>query len=164
LDYTWNFNNKTFGKWKTKELHIEFLFNFAIKNIIWKHLNFLHWKKIIVRITIKWRHYNNLIMYIYCKLIMLNKKQIMAQQPFLVRASPFGISRQICFFNEIGLSDQCPQPLLYEEKTLTYPGFKPGTFGFQVGNAANCYQCYQPLRSLCLTITPKAIYHQCKTH
>jgi hypothetical protein len=65
------------------------------------------------------------------------KKQILAQQPFLVRAFPFGISRQICFFYEVGLSDQCPQPLLHEEKTLTYPGFEPGTFGFQVGNATN---------------------------
>jgi hypothetical protein len=35
------------------------------------------------------------------------------------------------------LSDQCPQPLLHEEKALTYPGFEPGTFGFQVGNATN---------------------------
>jgi hypothetical protein len=61
------------------------------------------------------------------------KKQILAQQPFLVRAFPFGISRQICFFYEVGLSDQCPQPLLHEEKTLTYPGFEPGTFGFQAG-------------------------------
>jgi hypothetical protein len=65
------------------------------------------------------------------------KKQILAQQPFLVWAFPFGISRQICFFYEVGLSDQCPQPLLHEEKTLTYPGFEPGTFGFQVGNATN---------------------------
>jgi hypothetical protein len=39
------------------------------------------------------------------------KKQILAQQPFLVRASPFVISRQIGFFYEVGLSDQCPQPL-----------------------------------------------------
>jgi hypothetical protein len=37
------------------------------------------------------------------------KKQILAQQPFLV----------------------------HEEKTLTYLGFEPGTFGFQVGNATN---------------------------
>jgi hypothetical protein len=64
-------------------------------------------------------------------------KQILAQQPFLVRAFPFGISRQICFFYEVGLSDQCPQPLLHEEKALTYPGFEPGTLGFQVGNATN---------------------------
>jgi hypothetical protein len=62
------------------------------------------------------------------------KKQILAQHPFLVRGE---ISRQICFFYEVGLSDQCPQPLLHEEKTLTYPGFEPGTFGFQVGNATN---------------------------
>jgi hypothetical protein len=27
--------------------------------------------------------------------------------------------------------------ILHEEKTLTYPGFEPGTFGFQVGNATN---------------------------
>jgi hypothetical protein len=52
------------------------------------------------------------------------------QQPCLVRASPFGISRQICFFHEVGLSDQCPQPLLHEEKPLTYLGFEAGTFGF----------------------------------
>jgi hypothetical protein len=38
------------------------------------------------------------------------KKQILAQQPGGVRAFPFGISRQICFFSEVGLSDQCPQP------------------------------------------------------
>jgi hypothetical protein len=63
------------------------------------------------------------------------KKQILVQQ--LVRAFPFGISRQICFFYEVGLSDQCPQPFLNEEKTLTYPGFEHGTFGFQVGNATN---------------------------
>jgi hypothetical protein len=63
------------------------------------------------------------------------QKQILAQQPFLVRAFPFGISRQICFFYEVSLSDQCPQPLLHEEKTLTYPGFEPGNFGFKVGNA-----------------------------
>jgi hypothetical protein len=70
-------------------------------------------------------------------LISLKKEQILAQQPFLVRAFPFGISRQICFFYEVGLSNQCPQPLLHEEKTLTYPGFEPGTFGFQVGKATN---------------------------
>jgi hypothetical protein len=33
------------------------------------------------------------------------KKQILAQQPCGVRAFPFGISRQICFFSEVGLSD-----------------------------------------------------------
>jgi hypothetical protein len=65
------------------------------------------------------------------------KKQILAQQPFLVKAFPFGISRHICFFYEVGLSDQYPQPLLHEEKTLTYPGFEPGTFGYQVGSATN---------------------------
>jgi hypothetical protein len=54
-----------------------------------------------------------------------------------IRAFPFGISRQICFFYEVGLSDQCPQPRLHEEKPLTYPGFEPLTFGFQVGNATN---------------------------
>jgi hypothetical protein len=65
------------------------------------------------------------------------EKQILAQQPFLVRAFPFRISGQICFFYEVGLSDQCPHPLLHEEKTLTYPEFEPGTFGFQVGIATN---------------------------
>jgi hypothetical protein len=39
----------------------------------------------------------------------LCKKQILAQQPGGVRAFPFEISRQICFFSEVGLSDQCPQ-------------------------------------------------------
>jgi hypothetical protein len=73
----------------------------------------------------------------FFKLLSKTKKEILAQQPFLVRAFPFGISRQICFFYEVGLSDQCPQPLLHEEKTLTYPGFEPGAFGFQVGNATN---------------------------
>jgi hypothetical protein len=67
----------------------------------------------------------------------LSKKQILAQQPFLVKASPFGISRHICFFYEVGLSDQCPQPHLHEGKTMTYPGFEPETFGYQVGNATN---------------------------
>jgi uncharacterized protein YlaN (UPF0358 family) len=57
-------------------------------------------------------------------------KQILAQQPF-------GISRHICFFYEVGLSDQCPQPLLNEGKTMTYLGLEPGTFGYQVGNATN---------------------------
>jgi hypothetical protein len=64
-------------------------------------------------------------------------KQILAQQPFLVKAFPFGITRHICFFYEVGLSDQCSQPLLHEGKTMTYPGFEPGTFGYQVGNATN---------------------------
>jgi hypothetical protein len=66
---------------------------------------------------------------------LTRKKQILAQQPFLVKASPFGISRHICFFYEVGLSDQCPPPLLHEENTMTYLGFEPGTFGYQVGNA-----------------------------
>jgi Reverse transcriptase (RNA-dependent DNA polymerase) len=39
----------------------------------------------------------------WCKQI----KQILARQPFLVKASPFGISRHICFFYEVSLSDQC---------------------------------------------------------
>jgi hypothetical protein len=47
------------------------------------------------------------------------------------------ISRHICFFYKVGLSDQCPQPLLHEEKTMTYLAFEPGTFGYQVGNATN---------------------------
>jgi hypothetical protein len=64
-------------------------------------------------------------------------KQILAQQPFLVKVSPFGISRNICFFYEVGLSHQCPQPLLHEEKTMTYLGFEPWTFGYQVGIATN---------------------------
>jgi hypothetical protein len=37
-------------------------------------------------------------------------KQILAQQPGIVRTFPSGISRQICFFSEVDLSDQCPQP------------------------------------------------------
>jgi hypothetical protein len=64
-------------------------------------------------------------------------KQILTQQPFLVKASPFGISRHICFFYEVGLSDRCLQPLLHEGKTMTYLGFESGTFGYQVGNATN---------------------------
>ena len=48
-----------------------------------------------------------------------------------------GLLDKFCFFYKVGLSDQCPQPLLHEEKTLPYPGFEPGTFGFQVGNATN---------------------------
>jgi hypothetical protein len=43
-------------------------------------------------------------------------KQILAQQPFLVEASPFGISRHICFFYDVGLADQCPQPISHEGK------------------------------------------------
>jgi hypothetical protein len=27
--------------------------------------------------------------------------------------------------------------ILHGEKTMTYPGFKPGTVGFQVGNVTN---------------------------
>jgi hypothetical protein len=69
--------------------------------------------------------------------IISKKKQILAQQPFLVGAFPFGISRHICFFYEVGLSDQCPQPLFHEGNTMTYLGFEPGTFGYQVGNATN---------------------------
>jgi hypothetical protein len=65
------------------------------------------------------------------------QKQILAQQPFLVKASPFGISRHICFFYEVGLSNRCPQPLLHEEKIMTYLGFELGTFGYQVSNATN---------------------------
>jgi hypothetical protein len=38
------------------------------------------------------------------------QKQILAQQPGGVRAFPFGISRQISFFSEVGLSDQRIQP------------------------------------------------------
>jgi hypothetical protein len=51
------------------------------------------------------------------------KKQILTQQPFLVKASPFGISRHICFFYDVGLSDQCPQPLLHEGKAITLNSF-----------------------------------------
>jgi hypothetical protein len=76
-------------------------------------------------------------MWIFLGSTMQLKMQILAQQPFLVKASPFGIPRQICFFYEVGLSDQCPQPLLHEGKTMTYLGFEPGTFGYQVGNATN---------------------------
>jgi hypothetical protein len=54
-----------------------------------------------------------------------------------VKASPLKISRHICFFYEVGLSDQCPQPLLHQGKTMTYLGFKPRTFENQVGNATN---------------------------
>jgi hypothetical protein len=35
--------------------------------------------------------------------ISYEQKQILAQQPGGVRAFPFGISRQICFFSEVGL-------------------------------------------------------------
>jgi hypothetical protein len=38
------------------------------------------------------------------------QKQLLAQQPGIDRAFPFGISRQICFFSEVGLPDQCPRP------------------------------------------------------
>jgi hypothetical protein len=65
------------------------------------------------------------------------KKQILAQQPFLVRTFPFGISRQICFFYEVGLSDQCPQPLLHEEKNLDLSGIR--TRDLWVSSR----QCYQ---------------------
>jgi hypothetical protein len=52
-------------------------------------------------------------------------------------ASSMCMSVNICFFYEVGLSDQCPQPLSHEGKTMTYLGFEPGTFGCQVGNATN---------------------------
>jgi hypothetical protein len=65
------------------------------------------------------------------------KNQILAQQPFLVEASSFEISRHIYFFYEVGFSDQCPQPLLHERKTMTYLGFEPRTFGYQAGYATN---------------------------
>jgi hypothetical protein len=37
------------------------------------------------------------------KFICKSKKQILTQQPFLVKASPLGISRHICFFYEVSL-------------------------------------------------------------
>jgi hypothetical protein len=74
---------------------------------------------------------------IYVGGVVSKEKQILAQQPFLVKDSPFGISRHIYFFYEVGLPDQCPQPLLHERKTMTYLGFEPGTFGYQVGNTTN---------------------------
>jgi hypothetical protein len=83
----------------------------------------------------------------------LQKKQILAQQPFLVRASPFGISRQICFFYEVGLSVKCPQPLLHEEKTLAWDS-NPGPLGFKSAMLPT-----EPLRSsedLRITTTTKA--------
>jgi hypothetical protein len=54
----------------------------------------------------------------------------------LVEAFPFGISKQICFFSDVGLSDQCPQPSLTEGKNSKhYPGIEPSTFGVTVGDA-----------------------------
>jgi hypothetical protein len=44
---------------------------------------------------------------------------------------------KFCFFHKVGLHDQCPHPLLHEEKTTTYPGFELGIFEFQVGNVTN---------------------------
>jgi hypothetical protein len=46
--------------------------------------------------------------YVSRKKTSLYSKQILAQQPGGARAFPFGISRQICFFSEVDLSDQCP--------------------------------------------------------
>jgi hypothetical protein len=52
------------------------------------------------------------------------------------RAFPLGISRQICFFSEVGLSDQCPQPSFALAKySKHHPGIKPSTFGVAVGGA-----------------------------
>jgi hypothetical protein len=69
-------------------------------------------------------------------LLNQKKKQILAQQPGGVRAFPFGISRQICFFSEVGLSDQCPQPsFTYGKNSMHYPGIEPSTFGVEVGDA-----------------------------
>jgi hypothetical protein len=79
----------------------------------------------------------NLRFYASAIFCFCTSKQILAQQPFLVKASPFGISRHIGFFYEAGLSDQCPQPLLHEGKIMTNLGFEPATFGYQVGNATN---------------------------
>jgi hypothetical protein len=69
-------------------------------------------------------------------------KQILAQQPFLVRAFPFGISRQICFFYEVGLSDQCPQPLLHEGKPWLIWDSNSGPLGIKLAMLPT-----EPLRS-----------------
>ena len=54
-----------------------------------------------------------------------------------VRAFPFGITRHICFFYKVGLSDQCPQPLLHEEIILALSGIR--TRDLWVSSR----QCYQ---------------------
>jgi hypothetical protein len=77
------------------------------------------------------------------------KKQILAQQPFLVRASPFGISRPICFFCEVGLSNQGPQLLLHEEKPWLIRDSNPGPLGFKPAMLPT-----EPLRS-CYALNQK---------
>jgi hypothetical protein len=86
--------------------------------------SFIYQKVISVAIWPLWQHPKRGKRILNCSY----KKQILAQQSFLVKASTFRISRHICFFHEVGLSNQCPQPLLHEGKTITYLGFEPGTF------------------------------------
>jgi hypothetical protein len=48
----------------------------------------------------------------------------------------FGISRQICFFSKVGLSDLCPQPTFTQGKNSKhYPGIELSTFGVAFGYA-----------------------------
>jgi hypothetical protein len=54
-----------------------------------------------------------------------------------VMASPFGITRQILLLLQ-GWFVRLMSPTTFVwGKTITYPGFKPGTFGLQVGNVTN---------------------------
>jgi hypothetical protein len=63
-------------------------------------------------------------------------KQTLAQQPCGVRAFPFGISRQFCFFSEVNLSDHIFNPLLRKgKKSKHYLGIEPSTLGVADVNA-----------------------------
>jgi hypothetical protein len=59
----------------------------------------------------------------------------MAQQPTIDSPTLVGFLDKICFFSEDGLSHDLDPPL-HKGLNLPYPGFKPGTFGYQVGIAA----------------------------
>jgi hypothetical protein len=67
---------------------------------------------------------------VYQAKLALNTKWVMA--------SPFGITRQILFLLQVFLVRQTKVLNLFcMRKTMTFSGFEPGTFGFQVDNVPN---------------------------
>jgi hypothetical protein len=55
-----------------------------------------------------------------------------------VMASPFGITRQILLLLQGWFLRPMSSTSFEWGKTMTCPGFEPGTFEFQVGNVTNC--------------------------
>jgi hypothetical protein len=53
------------------------------------------------------KKYKSLVGYLKNLFGLPTTTSILAQQPGGVRAFPFGISSQICFFSKVGLSHQC---------------------------------------------------------